>query len=203
MSANVNSESAVADSVAVQHIAAHGHRDSRPPQAHLDHARCRAPAPRDRAVLERLDRPAGCAGRIGRRFAHGPCSSALEVGRALLGECGDAFGIVRRSAELALQVALDVELLARACAASRRGSPPWSPRVPASARRRVAARAHRPSRRTPHRRRIARSFPRRPPARPDSFSPSSVKPSARASPTRRGKLHVPPESGTRPSRQNA
>ena len=37
----------------------------------------------------------------------------------------------------------------------------------------------------------------------ESFSPSSVRPSARALPTSRGRLQVPPESGTNPSRQNA
>src|SRR5260370_393711 len=36
-----------------------------------------------------------------------------------------------------------------------------------------------------------------------SLLPSKVNPSARALPTRRGKVHVPPESGSRPSFENA
>ena len=61
-------DSAVAHSVAVQHIAAHGHRHSRPPQPHFD----QLDAERLRRVIarvERLGHPADCAGRIGRRFA--------------------------------------------------------------------------------------------------------------------------------------
>src|ERR1700691_2014232 len=39
------------------------------------------------------------------------CSTALEYRRPLLGECGHALGVIRRSPQFALQVALDIELL--------------------------------------------------------------------------------------------
>src|SRR5580658_4554209 len=40
-----------------------------------------------------------------------PCSTALEYRRPLLGERGHALGVIRRSSQFALQVALDIELL--------------------------------------------------------------------------------------------
>jgi len=72
----------------------------------------------------------------------------------------------------------------------RRESPPWSarPRVGATAKLSASASTVDPSSASE---RIARSFPKRQPAR-RSLLPSKVKPSARALPMRRGRAHVPP-----------
>src|SRR5258708_29331348 len=82
------------------------------PPARRRRFRCRAIATQDRRDTA-TERPLGRGAprRLRPRGSRGPCSSAAEPGRPLLDERGNALRVVGRPTELALRVALDIELL--------------------------------------------------------------------------------------------